>query len=95
MNYIKDFYYGRFRPSTERFIKNSEYAELLKTVSAMMDEFDKKLSEQDKTDISNIYELQSKLTGISSEENYASGFRDGARLMMDILIGRNENFTGG
>ena len=38
-----------------------------------------------------ICENYSNLISISSEENYALGFRDGAKLMLDILIGENKN----
>ena len=41
--------------------------------------------------IDEICENYSNLISISSEENYASGFRDGAKLMLDILIGENKN----
>lgn len=93
MNYIKDIYNARFRPATERFLQNSEYAELMNDIIAALDDLDKDLSERSKSKMKNIDALQNKLTTITAEENYASGFRDGARLMLDILIGKNENLT--
>lgn len=93
MDSIKNLYYGSFQTSTESFYKNSEYHELLEIVSEQMHDLDERLSEQEKDDVNDIYELHNKLMCIAAEESYTSGFRDGAKLMLDILIGKNENLT--
>ena len=91
MNYIKDLYYGNISPSMQKFVKGSEYAKLLKLNDELRDQLKVSISSEDIKIVDVICENYSNLISISSEENYASGFRDGAKLMLDILIGENKN----
>lgn len=91
MNYIKDLYYGNISPSSQKFVKGSEYAKLLKSNDELRDQLKASISSEDIKIVDVICENYSNLISISSEENYASGFRDGAKLMLDVLIGENKN----
>ncbi len=91
MNNIKELYYGNISPSTQKFVKVSEYAKQLKSNDDLIERLKALLSSENMKIIDEICENYSNLISISSEENYASGFRDGAKLMLDILIGENKN----
>ena len=91
MNYIKDLYYGNISPSMQKFVKDSEYAKQLKSNDELRDQLKESISSEDIKIVDVICENYSNLISISSEENYASGFRDGAKLTLDILIGENKN----
>ena len=91
MDYIKELYYGNISPSTQKFVKDSEYAKQLKLNTDLRDQLKAKLSSEDMKIVDVICENYGKLMSISSEDNYASGFRDGAKVMLDVLIGENKN----
>lgn len=91
MDIIKDLYYGNISPSTQRFLKDSEYSKLLKSSEALREEMEQKLSDKDTHKLDILCETYSRLMSITAADNYASGFRDGAKLMIDILFGKNEN----
>lgn len=91
MNYIKDLYYGNISPSAQKFVKGSEYAKQLKSNDILRDQLKASVTSEDIKIVDEICENYSNLMSISSEDNYASGFRDGAKLMLDVLIGENKN----
>ncbi len=91
MNYIKDLYYGNISPATQKFVKRSEYAKQLKSNTDLRDQLKASISSEDIKIVDEICENYGKLMSISSEDNYALGFRDGAKLILDILIGENKN----
>ncbi len=91
MNYIKELYYGNISPSAQKFVKGSKYAKQLKSNDELRDQLRASVTSEDIEIVDVICENYSNLISISSEENYASGFRDGTKLMLDILIGENKN----
>ena len=91
MNNIKELYYGNISPSAQKFVKGSKYAEQLGSNDELIGQLKASLSSEDIKIVDVICENYSNLISISSEENYTLGFRDGAKLMLDILIGENKN----
>ncbi len=91
MNYIKDLYYGNISPSAQKFVKGSEYAEQLRSNDELREQLKASLSSEDIKIVDVVCENYSNLISISSEENYVLGFRYGAKLMLDILMGENKN----
>ena len=85
MGAISDIYRGRLGPTHIVGQGNKEYHDLLNECSRLRDEFEKRLSEEDNAVLQEIYELQAQLSSIEMEQNYSEGFRDGARLMNDVL----------
>lgn len=57
----------------------------------LRDQLKAELSSEDMKIVDVICENYGKLMSISSEDNYASGFKDGAKVMLDVLIGENKN----
>lgn len=92
MDFIKQLYYGNILPSAQHFEKSGEYAKTLNEIVALQDEITKNLSEKEIQELEKLFGLQAELLSVSSEENYIKGFRDGARLMLDVVLGDDKNF---
>ena len=93
MNYIKELYFGKLNPARQQFIKDSSYSKLMQQESEAYDELSKTLNDDNKELLKRLFELQFQINDIESADNYAIGFRDGSRLMIDVLLGRNENLN--
>lgn len=91
MKFIKELYYGKVPLSLNAFNKDSRYAELLHSINIFTEELQKILPDEYTSHIDSISEMRGELLAISSVENYVSGFRDGAKIIMDILLGENDN----
>ena len=91
MNYIRELYAGNIVPSDQQFSDNSECRMIMKEELEGCDKLSKILSEDNKKLLEKISELHGQIGDIISADSYTSGFRDGAKLMIDILLGRNEN----
>lgn len=87
MNYIKDLYHGNINSSMQRFTNNLQYGKLMKKYDDLAETLDINDMEQ----LKKLCELQSQINDIASVDNYTTGFRDGAKRMLDVLLGRNEN----
>ena len=93
MNYIKDLYSGNLNPSFQQFTKSSRYGKLTQQEAEAYAELSKKLNDDNKKLLEKIFEAKDDINYIASVDNYAMGFRDGSKLMIDILLGRNENLN--
>ena len=91
MNYIRELYAGNLNPSFQQVKKGSKYDKLTEQESELCKELSEMLSDDDKKLLEKICDLKDDIEYITSYDNYAMGFRDGARLMIDILLGENEN----
>lgn len=91
MDYIKELYFGNISPSAQKFVKGSEYAKQLRLNDELRNRLKESVPTEDIKIVDVICENYSNLISISSEENYVLGFRDGAKLMLDILMGENKN----
>ena len=93
MDYIRELYLGNIVPSDQQFSKNSMYRKLTQEELEGCDKLSKILSEENNELWEKISELHGQIEDIISADSYTMGFRDGARLMIDILLGSNENLN--
>ena len=93
MNYIEELYAGNINPSFQQVKKGSKYDKLTKQESELRKKLSQILSDDDKKLLEKICDIKDDIDYITAFDNYAMGFRDGSRLMMDILLGRNENLN--
>jgi len=93
MDYIRELYAGNLNPSFQLFAKNSIYRKLTQEKLEGCDKLSKILSDENNELLEKISELHGQIKDIISADSYTMGFRDGARLMIDILLGRNENLN--
>ena len=92
MNYIKELYSGNLNLSLQKFTKNSRYDKLITQEAEVHHELLKKLGDN-KELLEKMFNIQDEINYITSIDSYADGFRDGSKLMIDILLGRNENLN--
>ena len=92
MNYIKELYSGNLNLSLQKFTKNSRYDKLITQEAEVLHELSKKLGDN-KELLEKMFNIQDEINYITSIDSYADGFRDGSKLMIDILLGRNENLN--
>ena len=93
MNYIKNLYLGNIVPSDQQFSDNSECRMIMKEELDIYDKLSQILNDENNELLEKISELHGQIEDIISVDSYISGFRDGAKLMIDILLGRNENLN--
>lgn len=93
MNYIKELYFGNLNPSLQQYTKSSRYSKLTQEEAETYKELSKKLSDDNKKLLERISEVHSDINYITCFDNYTIGFRDGSRLMIDILLERDENLN--
>lgn len=91
MGAIKEIYYGNLTPSDLIVKRGTEYTKKAKAASDLIDELAKRVPDADGA-TKKLDDLHADIQTITAESYYEIGFRDGARLMMDILLGQNENF---
>lgn len=91
MGFIKEIYYGNISNEAQKVAPGSEYQKLAGKCNMLYNELQKKLSEDDIAKLDEFSGANFDMIGLTAEENYALGFRDGAKLMLDILTGENNN----
>ena len=91
MKYIEKLYLSSAYLSRQRFTNDSKYCKLMQQALDVYDKLSQTLDDDKKELLERISELHGQIDDIMSVDSYTSGFRDGARLMIDILLGENEN----
>lgn len=91
MGFIKELYFGNISPGEQSVVQNSRHSRLAGSCDKLYRELRQMLSEENKQKLDKFCDENYALTDIAAEENYALGFRDGARMMMDVLTGENDN----
>ena len=95
MEFIKDFYYGNIKPADRYFEKGRDFERLMNTEDKIREDLVTRLSEQDRILFDEFSNCLVKQSIILEETHYISGFRDGARMMVDVLQGENKILRGG
>lgn len=81
---LDDFYHGNIIQS-EQHCQNPEYQELSKKWLALSAEFEKTLNASQIEMFHDLSDTQGRSTSITAEDLYITGFKDGVRIMLDIL----------
>lgn len=88
---ISDFYYGNITPSERIFCDNSEYARMGQKSMQLSAKLQAHLSADDCAMMEQLLDLNGKMEELMVAEHYIQGFREGASLMVDVLLGKSEN----
>ncbi|MFR1843069.1 MAG: DUF6809 family protein [Oscillospiraceae bacterium] len=91
MEFIKRLFNGNINPSVAVTVKGSQYEKLANGSVNVQKMLCGQLSEEQKKLIKELISIQDTLSMIVSEENYSAGFRDGAGMIMDVIMGKNSN----
>lgn len=81
---LEDFYHGNIIRS-EHHCQNPEYQELAKKWLALSAEFEKTLSISQIEMFHELTDTHGRSSSIAAEDLYITGFKDGARMMMEII----------
>ena len=80
---LKELYHGKINPS-ER-IPRPEPTDMSREWIRLSEEFEKTLIPEQVEIYHRLSDLQSESAALDNEALYVQGFRDGARMMMDVL----------
>ncbi len=83
---LEDFYYGRLVMYEQTFKPGSEYAKVLSAVTQLEDKLRSALPEDRQELLRDYSAVCTDLASISKLEDFISGFRIGAQIMMAILM---------
>ena len=81
---ISEIYQGDFRP-VDKIGVSQEYIEKRQAVFRLSESYQNQLSASDKGQFEKVTEAHLELLVATSKEQYIAGFRDGARLMVEIM----------
>ncbi len=87
MGAISELYRGKISAPTDIKVRADEYDRLIEKAEKLTEAVKGKLTGDTLQALDDLLETQHSLTSIASEDSYTRGFRDGARLMLDILGG--------
>ena len=90
---IDELFYGNITPNERTFVRDSEYGQALEQLTEAEDALREVLDKEDREALDRLTDAQQAMDSIATREYFADGFRLGAKLMLDILTGKNE-FTG-
>lgn len=91
MEFIKRLFNGNINPSVAISVKGSQYEKLANESANVQTMLSEQLSEEQNKLLEELISIQDSLSMIVSEENYSAGFRDGAGMIMDVIMGKNLN----
>ena len=80
---IEDLYHGKINPSEQCAI--TAPTELSEEWKRLSEEFEKSLTPEQVEMYHRLSDIQSESASLDNEALYVQGFKDGARMMLDIL----------
>ena len=87
MGAISELYRGRISAPTDIRIRADEYDELNAKAEELRSQIVGVLSADMADTLEELIDIHRKMESITSEGSYTIGFRDGARILLDMLCG--------
>ena len=87
MGAISELYRGRISAPTDIRIRADEYDELNADAEKLHNIIADGLSSDMTATLEELIDMHRKMESITSEDSYTRGFRDGARILLDMLCG--------
>lgn len=87
MGAISELYRGRISAPTDIRIRADEYDELNAKAEDLHSQIMSVLSADMADTLEELIDIHRKMESITSEDSYTRGFRDGARILLDMLCG--------
>lgn len=87
MGVISELYRGRISAPTDIRIRADEYDELNAKAEELHSQIVGVLSVDIADTLEELIDIHRKMESITSEDSYTRGFRDGARILLDMLCG--------
>ncbi|GIP49065.1 hypothetical protein J53TS2_26560 [Paenibacillus sp. J53TS2] len=86
-DFLESLYYGNLLPEKQVVPKDPQYRQLSRELSEAMVAWREKFSSADFTELEALIDLQQKIQGMEMTEAFTNGFKLGAGLMIEVLIG--------
>ena len=90
LDIIDELFYGNITPNERTFARDSEYGQALEQLTEAEEILRHVLDKEDREVLDRLTDAQQTMDAIATREYFADGFRLGAKLMLDILTGKNE-----
>lgn len=87
MGAISELYRGRISAPTDIRIRADEYDELNAKAEELHTQIVGVLPADMNETLEELIDMHRKMESITSEDSYTRGFRDGARILLDMLCG--------
>ena len=87
MQILEELYVGDVRPGERSFKRNSQYGRALNESAEAADRLIAVLSEEQKKLFEEYMDAQREVMVLTDAETFIYGFRLGAKIMMDVLLG--------
>lgn len=85
MGAISELYRGRISAPTDIKVRADQYAELNARADALHCQISDGMAADKAEKLEELIDIHRQMESITSEDSYTRGFRDGARLMLDML----------
>ncbi len=92
MTILEKLFSGDIDPSVRYIIEGSEYQKISKRLMGEIDKLYSELSREEKQICEKIADLYGDLCVIAERERYIDGFHTGAKLMLELISFKSENF---
>ncbi len=87
---ISDLYYGELRPNERKYLKDAQTEDLLESFGRDETWLTKHLEGRAKERLLELVNCHDELDGLTAYESFRAGFLLGARLIMEIVRGKEE-----
>lgn len=85
MSFIKELWHGKILPQQKTYNSNEKFERIREQMQNEYDLFVEELSESAKQHFETYEYLSMQIQSICDEENFAEGFRLGAKMMLDVM----------
>ncbi|GGF98323.1 hypothetical protein GCM10010912_48770 [Paenibacillus albidus] len=82
---LEALFYGNIRPDEGIHPKHSEYYDLNRKISSLIEAYHKKLSPEEFDELEKLIDLLGQSTSMYSATAYTEGFRLGALMMIEVM----------
>ena len=87
---LEELWYGNINPLEDSTDGNTEVKKLLSLVGRNRDKLCETMTEQQKADLAKYDDSVNEMYGIIEQEVFKYGFRLGAKIILEVLIGKKE-----
>lgn len=87
---LEELYDGKIFPEEQIVPKDHNYRPLNEKISELLEEWKKKLSEDDYYQLESFLELCSESSSMEASESFVYGFKLGALIMVEVFTGRGD-----
>ncbi|MBR1459611.1 MAG: hypothetical protein IJ595_09560 [Oscillospiraceae bacterium] len=85
MGAISELYRGKISAPTDIKVRVDDYDKLNSSTYKLYDQITDGMEMEEAARIEKLIDIHRQMESITAEDSYTRGFRDGARLMMDML----------